>query len=145
MIRRLDHHRQLAWYRALYWRTNLKEFKANHPLSTDVLQPRLPLLRFLRRWLYHQIHHPARDRLRTAMRAEIHGGQREDQSKVPGTAGTDDEQPSSREINEMRRRVRRRILCARWNCDERGRMCKLVVYIMLCAWKWGLVCVCMLY
>ncbi len=41
--------------------------------STDVLPPRIPLLRFLRRRLHHQIPNPARNRLRISVRQEIYG------------------------------------------------------------------------
>jgi len=71
---------------------------ANKP-PPDVLQPSNPLLRLMHRRLHHQIPHPARDRLRIAVRQEVYGGKREDRSEVPGTAGADDESASSGEID----------------------------------------------
>ncbi|KAL2068775.1 hypothetical protein VTL71DRAFT_15113 [Oculimacula yallundae] len=73
--------------------------QADEGIHGHVLKPRITLLRLLRRRLHDQIPHPTRDRLRDPMRTEVHGGQREDRAEIPGTAGTDDEPTSSRQIS----------------------------------------------
>ena len=68
-------------------------------IALDVLQPRKPLFRLLRRRLYHQSLDPTRKRLRHPLRTKVYGRKRADWSKIPRTTSTDDEPTSSGPLN----------------------------------------------